>query len=73
MDGICDHRNFEANVNVARIEDVMEFMAEIKIKCADCGLDFHFKGVPMGMSYSHPMAEVGCTELRAPIAPGKKL
>ena len=44
----CKHMNFEASVNVARIEDKGRFMAEIHIRCKDCGTPFQFMGLKPG-------------------------
>ena len=48
----CNHSQFEANVNVKRLTDkdeVTGYLAEVKIKCAQCGTQFAFKGLPMGL------------------------
>lgn len=69
----CDHKNFFAQVNVARLEDTspMRFFADIKIKCEDCGLPFHFVGVKeFGLSPDEPCLNPDSTELRCPIMPG---
>lgn len=66
----CSHESFGANVAVNRIEDKGAFMADVQIGCTQCGLPFHFIGVPLGLSYARPMASVDCTELRVPIGPG---
>lgn len=65
----CEHKDFTAHVVVTRIEDVKGFFADIRVKCADCGLPFEFVGVDAGLSYEKPMASVDAQELRAPIRP----
>ena len=49
---MCEHRNFEAEVRVARIEDKGRFMAEIKIHCRDCGVPMQFMGLPPGLNFN---------------------
>ena len=67
----CQHLNFYANVNVARIEDVspMQFYADITVVCTDCKEPFRFIGVPAGLNPSQPMMSPDGRELRAPIEP----
>lgn len=44
----CKHMNFEASVQVDRIEDKGRFMAEVRIKCTDCGTPMQFMGLKPG-------------------------
>ena len=46
----CKHMNFEANVLV-RIEDQGRFVAEIHIRCRDCGTPFQFMGLKPGFDF----------------------
>ena len=48
----CKHMNFEASVNVARIENNGRFMAEIHIRCKDCGTPFQFMGLKPGFDFN---------------------
>ena len=48
----CKHMNFEASVNVARIENKGRFMAEIHIRCKDCGTPFQFMGLKPGFDFN---------------------
>jgi hypothetical protein len=74
----CKHLNFMANVEVARImeEGVPEtelashYYAEVTVKCDQCGLPFHFAGLPFGLSPYEPMASPDGLEARMPIKPG---
>jgi hypothetical protein len=70
---LCEHRRFEANVTVVRIEDVGRFTADIHVRCADCGVRFRFLGLPMGLDPSRPTVSVDELELRAPIVPDAHL
>lgn len=71
----CKHLNFYAHVNVGRIiddvnmEKVKHYMADIKIKCNDCGLPFEFIGFEHGMSFVKPLVSIDYTEARIPIRP----
>lgn len=74
----CEHMNFSARVEVQRLTDgeggaVLNFLADITVRCAECDIPFHFVGMAAntGLSFKHPTANVGATELHAPIAPGE--
>lgn len=62
----CPHFNFQANVNVARIEDTGLKYAHLTVRCTDCGKPAQFRGVPWGLSPDQPMAAVGDEEVRLP-------
>lgn len=66
---MCEHRNFEANVNVNRIEDVGRFAADVSIRCADCGVPFRFLGLPSGVDLNGAAVSVNGEEARLAIAP----
>lgn len=75
----CYHLMFDASVQIARVGEAdanntmpgmpTAFVAEITIKCGDCGEHFKFDGVPAGLSYDSPSTSVDGRELRAPIRP----
>lgn len=70
----CEHMNFLAAVNVGRLSEdeggvVTGFTADIRIKCAACGLPFRFVGLAAGNHHSEPRVSIDGTELRAPIEP----
>ena len=72
--GECVHEGFECNVNVARMPDVeggpvKRFMADVTIKCAQCGIPFRFIGLPAGCDLNGASVSVGATEARLAIAP----
>ncbi len=73
----CQHKEFFAQFNVARITPdgtldapATHFYADITIKCVECDLPFHFVGVPGGVSPREPRCDLFGLELRAPIMPG---
>ena len=58
----CIHENFQAHVLVHRIvpegspkSEVDAFSAEVTVHCAECGQQFEFIGLPMGVDLK------GCT------------
>lgn len=65
----CPHLNFEADVQVDRIEDRGAFFVDVQVRCAECKVRFAFLGVERGLDYAKPMVSVDLFELRAPIAP----
>lgn len=48
----CKHMNFEAFVQVSRIEDQGRFVAEIRIRCKDCEAPFQFMGLKPGFDFN---------------------
>lgn len=56
----CEHLNFAAQVDVNRLTEtiggpVTRYLADVRIKCADCGLPFEFQGLKLGIDTG------GCT------------
>lgn len=62
----CQHKEFNARVRVARIEDKGRFMAEIRISCSECGVPMQFMGLEPGLNYEG--ATVSLDGLEANIA-----
>lgn len=78
MSNDCQHINFSAEVKVGRITDgdagpVTNYVAEVSVKCAACGVPFHFVGVDSGFGFLKPTRDFVGTTLHAPIAPGESL
>jgi hypothetical protein len=71
----CGHERFSAHVGVQRLTDdagrVRNFLAEVQVRCMDCGAPFHFLCPDTGLSFTRPTVNVGATMLHAPIAPGE--
>lgn len=70
----CDHKNFKARVNVARIArgeggPVVAYSADVVIVCGDCQTPFEFVGLPHGCSAYRPTVSMDCQEARMPIVP----
>lgn len=65
----CKHMAFDATVSVARLEDTGRFMAEIRIKCLDCGEPFQFLGLPMGLNMAGATVDPDGLEARIAILP----
>lgn len=66
---MCEHHNFAAQVNVARLEDTKQFMAEITVKCAECGRPFQFLGLAPGLDTQGATVSVDGLEARIAISP----
>jgi hypothetical protein len=65
----CKHENFDCHVTVARIEDIGRFMADVTIRCTQCGTPFRFIGLPSGMDFDGASVSVDACEARLAIAP----
>jgi len=65
----CAHMNFDASVSVARIEDIGRFVAEVKIRCVECGTPFQFLGLAPGFNYEAPTVRLDGLEADLPICP----
>lgn len=65
----CEHRNYRAQVNVTNLEDTGARLAEITIKCDNCGLPFEFVGLPVGCEFYRPTTDLSAQILTAPIVP----
>lgn len=73
-DRACEHPDFEVHAAIGRLTDtddgpVTAYVAEIRVRCADCGEPFRWVGVAAGAMPDRPMCSVDETELRAPIRP----
>jgi len=65
----CEHRSFNAFVEVNRITDPARFTADVKISCAECGIPMRFIGLPVGLDLNGASVSVDGTEGRFAIAP----
>lgn len=63
----CEHLDFSADVQVARIENVGRFMADVRIKCTHCGEPFRFLGLPAGIDLEGAAVSVDGYEARLAI------
>lgn len=46
----CEHKNFDATVNVMRLGEEEKSIASVRIICKDCGVPASFVGLPDGIS-----------------------
>lgn len=67
--GDCKHEDFKADVRVARLEDSGGFMAEIRIKCAQCELPFEFQGLKPGIDLQGARVSIDGQEANIAISP----
>src|SRR5262249_3850714 len=70
----CEHEDFEAQVDVARMPaqeggPIRRYMADVRVKCAQCGLPFRFIGLPAGLDLNGACVSVDATEAHLAIAP----
>lgn len=71
----CEHKNFKCYNRVNRLSKeeggpITSYSVEVQVRCSECGLPFHFIGLPGGSTPANPTVNIDATELRAPIAPG---
>jgi hypothetical protein len=72
----CAHFHFHAEVEVARMErhegsKISDYLAAVRIVCADCGRPFRFVDQRLGLSLAEPTASPDRLELRVPIEPAR--
>lgn len=66
---MCKHKEFAANINVNRIEDIGRFVAEVRIHCVACKVEFCFDGIRAGFNYNEPTVSLDGLEASLPIYP----
>ena len=66
---MCEHKDFAAEVEVNRLEDVNRFSADVRIRCNECGQPFRFIGLPTGLDLNGASVSIDGTEARLAIAP----
>lgn len=80
---MCKHHNFIANVSVGRITeteeeetnpeaDIKVYMAEVVVKCVDCGIEMQFLGVEGGMNFNYPTTNFDASKIHLPMRPSNK-
>lgn len=65
----CKHIQFDAKVAVARLEDLGQFMAEIRISCLDCGTPMQFLGLQPGLDLQGARVSIDGLEANIAIVP----
>lgn len=72
----CQHENFEAEVDVHRLEPTaatgatkMRFMADVRVQCAQCKRRFQFVGLPAGADLGGATVSIDALEARLAICP----
>lgn len=74
----CVHLNFLADVSVSRLKNeeeapddqpVSNYLAEVKIKCSECGKPFRFIGLPCGVDLTGAAVSIDGQEARLRILP----
>lgn len=70
----CLHEHFAVNARIGRLSQVEGgpingYVADVQVKCAQCGLPFRFIGLAAGNHFAEPRVSLDGLELRAPIEP----
>lgn len=65
----CEHEEFDAHVEVNRLEDIGAFAADVTIRCRQCQTPFQFLGLPQGIGFTVATCSADSLEARLPIAP----
>jgi len=69
----CLHMNFNAKVDVNRLhngnEKISDYLADVRIWCADCELPFQFRGIPHGLNGNQPTTGLDQLEASLPVIP----
>lgn len=70
----CIHESFMANVEVGRLSkveggEITSYIAEVKVKCDDCGQEFRFICPDVGILPDRPGISPDGKELRVYIEP----
>ena len=70
----CKHEQFDGSIKVAGFENTGGHMAEIRIKCRQCGIPFQFLGLEPGIDLHGARVSVDGLEALIAICPqGSKL
>ena len=66
---MCAHLEFNARVEVNRLEDTGQFMADVAIACRQCGLEFEFLGLEPGLDLQGAKVSIDGLQARLAIIP----
>lgn len=71
---MCEHLNFAAEVDVNRLPQVeggpvKRYVADVRIRCVECGVAFRFIGLPAGLDLNGAAVSIDATEAHLAIAP----
>lgn len=66
---MCEHQNFATDVQIARMENTGRFVAEIRIKCVDCGVPMQFMGLEPGFNFDGATVSLDGLEMNIGIHP----
>lgn len=72
----CGHVDFTTSCTVERVEakgkTPTTWLARVRVRCADCGRDFDFQGMPQGESQLEPRAGLLGIEAQLPLTPSAR-
>lgn len=65
----CQHAAANADMQFVTFHETGQWMAELRVRCATCGLPFLFQGLPTRLSRHAASVSVDGQEARLPLAP----
>lgn len=65
----CEHPDFHAEVDVNRLADIKRFSASVRIRCAKCGVQMRFLGLPRGVDLNGAATSIDACEANLAIHP----
>lgn len=65
----CSHEVFFCTVDITRMKDTGQFMADVRVVCNQCKMPFRFLGLPAGLDFNGAAVSVDALEARLAIAP----
>jgi len=73
-DMACEHGEFHTDVSVIRLggqpgQMPNRYLAEVRVRCAQCDKPFRFRGLPMGLGLDGAAVSGDGQEVRLAIAP----
>jgi hypothetical protein len=73
----CQHEDFQANVGVHRLTrgddgPVYAWIADVEVKCSQCGLPFEFPGLANGISSTEARVSINGQKMSVPLKPADK-
>jgi hypothetical protein len=68
----CDHRQFEAWVELFDLTDAGRYQLELRVRCAICGAPFRFLGLPIGVDLQGASMNEDGTHARLAVLPAER-
>lgn len=69
----CTHNvAHTVDVKINYMEDTGQFMADVSIRCAQCGQPFRFLGLPLGLNMGGATMDIDGLQARLAVAPADR-